>query len=76
MIPNVLIDTWEEGFYQLKITEMADPNNRQAHQYVTSTEFNSRFSNKVECYRFLASECKIYLPKPEHVTIWHLRDLV
>ena len=23
----------------------------------------------------LATECKIYLPKEEHVTIWHLRDI-
>ena len=49
--------------------------NRQAKEFVTSTEFSSRFSSKIECFRFLSSECKIYLPKPEHVTIWHLRDL-
>ena len=49
--------------------------NRGAKEFITSTEFSSRFSSKIECFRFLASECKVYLPKPEHVTIWHLRDI-
>ena len=43
---------------------------------VTSTEFSQRFSSKQECYRFVASECKIALDDFKVTSIHHLRDIV
>ena len=39
-------------------------------------EFSFKFQGKREIFRFLGSECGIYLPTYETVTIFHLKDLV
>ena len=43
---------------------------------VTSSEFSQRFSSKQECFRFLASECQIYLDTYETMSIYHLKDII
>ena len=39
-------------------------------------EFEARFQSKSECYRFLSSECHVYLPSKYTVSIWFLKDLM
>ena len=43
---------------------------------VNSSEFNQRFSSKQETFRFLATECGIYLDTYETMSIYHLKDIV
>ena len=43
---------------------------------VTAASFGAKFTSKREIYRFVASEAQIYVPAIDHVTIWHLRDLL
>jgi len=43
--------------------------------YITSKEFEAKYRDKRECYRFLASDVKVYLDSYETMTIWHLKDL-
>ena len=38
--------------------------------------FQAKFSNKKEIYAFLSQDCKVYLPQPDCVTVWFLRDIV
>ena len=40
---------------------------------VNAAEFASKFQSKREIFRFLHSECSIYLPPYEVVTIFSLR---
>ena len=59
---------------------MADDINQiMANQHlkvnVTAAAFAAKYQSKVEVYRFLATEVHVYLPPPENVTTWHLRDL-
>ena len=42
---------------------------------LTATEFEQKFPTKKDIWRFLSSEVRWYLPHPDTVTIWHLRDL-
>lgn len=42
---------------------------------VTAASFAAKYQSKVEVYRFLATDVHVYLPPPENVTTWHLRDL-
>ena len=37
--------------------------------------FISKFRSKKECYKFIASECGLYLPEYKTVTIDHLREI-
>ena len=47
----------------------------QPNTGVTSSEFAAKYSDKQEVYRFLGTECGIYLDHYEVMTIWHLRDI-
>ena len=40
------------------------------------TRINIYNTNSLIVYKFLASDCGIFLPPKDTVTIWHLRDLV
>jgi hypothetical protein len=42
---------------------------------ITAQEFGAKYSSKVEVYRFLASDVRIYLPEYLQCTVWHLRDI-
>ena len=42
---------------------------------VTAQAFAAKYSNKVEVYRFLSTDCGIYLPSKDTCTIWFLRGL-
>ena len=42
---------------------------------VPAKAFGVRYGNKNDIFRFLSTECGIYLPHKNHVTILHLRDL-
>ena len=48
---------------------------QQNLQMVNAAEFASKFQGKREIYRFLGSECGLYLPTYETVTIFHLKDM-
>ena len=43
---------------------------------VNSSEFSQRFSSKQETFRFLATECGIYLDSYETMSIFHLKDII
>ena len=51
------------------------PNQGNKHVKVDVNLFNAKFASKGEVYRFLATECSVYLPPYQTVTIWHLKDL-
>ena len=59
------------------LQQFADQINAAAEQKVliNAKEFEAKYSEKPECYKFLAHACGTYLPPYENVTIWHLRDL-
>ena len=42
---------------------------------ITEQEFSAKFKSKREIYSFLTVQCRAYLPKQEHVTMYFLRDL-
>ena len=42
---------------------------------ITEQEFSAKFKSKAEIYFFLTVQCKAYLPRKEHVTMFFLRDL-
>ena len=42
---------------------------------INAKEFSSKFSSKREVYRFLSTECGIYLAPLENMTVWHLKDI-
>lgn len=46
-----------------------------AGNMIVSTAFSAKFATKGEIWRFLATECSVYLPSYKTVTIWHLKDL-
>ena len=37
---------------------------------ITASELGAKFQSKREVYRFLASECKVYVDHYEAMTIW------
>ena len=43
---------------------------------VTTAEFSAKFRSKYEVYIFLTVDAKAYLPAPECVTIYFVKDLV
>ena len=43
---------------------------------VSAALVGAKFSGKRELYRFCASEVKMYVDEYEHMTIFHLRDMV
>ena len=42
---------------------------------VTAAEFGAKVKGKTECYNLLSHEWGAYLPHPELITVYHLRDL-
>ena len=45
-------------------------------QRITTAEFAAKFRSKYEVYQFLTIDALAYLPPPECVTIYFLKDLV
>ena len=45
-------------------------------QRITTAEFSAKFRSKYEVYQFLTIDAKAYLPAPECVTIYFLKDIV
>jgi hypothetical protein len=43
---------------------------------VPAKSFSAKFSDKRELYTFMVSDCGIYCPAINTVTVWHLRDMV
>ena len=50
--------------------------NHPAAKRVTTAEFSAKFRSKYEVYQFLSIDALAYLPAPETVTIYFLKDLV
>ena len=48
----------------------------EAPRKVTTAEFAAKFRSKYEVYQFLTIDALAYLPPPECVTIYFLKDLV
>ena len=42
---------------------------------LTSKELGGKYRSKPELYHFVSHDCGIYVPHPDVVTMWHLRDL-
>ena len=49
---------------------------QQQHQSITSQAFAAKYSGKIEVYRFLATDCGIYLPHVNNCNLWFLKALV
>ena len=45
-------------------------------QRITTAEFAAKFRSKYEVYSFLSIDAMAYLPPPECVTIYFLKDLI
>ena len=43
---------------------------------ITAQEFAAKCRDKTECYHKVGHEFGCYLPPPDNVTTWHLRDLI
>ena len=43
---------------------------------VPAKSFAAKFQDKRELYTFLSSDCGIYCPSIDTITVWHLRDMV
>ena len=50
--------------------------NTGAKQQITTAEFAAKFRSKYEVYSFLSIDAMAYLPPPECVTIYFLKDLI
>ena len=48
----------------------------QPNQTITTAEFSAKFRSKYEVYQFMTIDAKAYLPAPENVTIYFLKDLI
>ena len=48
----------------------------QPDQQITTAEFSAKFRSKYEVYQFMTIDVKAYLPAPENVTIYFLKDLI
>jgi len=46
-----------------------------AARQITAQAFAAKYSSKIEVYRFLSTDCSIYLPAKDCCTIWFLRGL-
>ena len=42
---------------------------------VSAQSFAAKYNSKVEIFRFLATDCDVYLPDYNDVSIFHLKDL-
>ena len=49
--------------------------NQVAQETVDQKNFSAKYATKAEVYRFLATECEVYLPHYQTVTIWHMKDI-
>lgn len=47
-----------------------------ARSRITTAEFSAKFRSKYEVYQFLTLDAKAYLPAPECVNIYFLKDIV
>ena len=56
---------------------MADQINSNVVQQetVTAKEFEAKYADKVEVYKFLTHDCGVYLSSYDSMTVWHMRDL-
>ena len=45
-------------------------------KHITTAEFAAKFRSKYEVYQFLTIDALAYLPPPECVTMYFLKDLV
>ena len=45
-------------------------------QKITTAEFSAKFRTKYEIYQFLTIDALAYLPPPECVTIYFLKDII
>jgi hypothetical protein len=43
---------------------------------VPAKSFSAKFQDKRELYTFMVSDCGIYCPGINTITVWHLRDMV
>ena len=59
------------------LQQFANQANAAAGQKVliNAKEFEAKYGDKPECYKFLAHDCGTYLPSYDCITVWHLRDL-
>ena len=48
----------------------------QPRERITTAEFSAKFRSKYEVYQFLTIDALAYLPPPQAVTIYFLKDLV
>ena len=42
---------------------------------VSAKQFESKYADKVEVYKFLTHDCGVYLAPYDTMTVWHMRDL-
>jgi len=42
---------------------------------VSAKEFEAKYADKVEVYKFLTHDCGVYLSDYDTMTVWHMRDL-
>ena len=47
----------------------------EARKRVTTAEFAAKFRSKLEVYNFMSIDVGAYMPAPESVTIYFLRQL-
>ena len=43
---------------------------------ISSKEFSAKYRSKREIYNFLATDCSIYLPPYDNVTIYFIKDIM
>ena len=43
---------------------------------ISSKEFSAKYRSKREIYNFLATDCHIYLPPYDNVTIYFIKDIM
>ena len=41
----------------------------------SAKEFEAKYADKVEVYKFLTHDCGVYLSDYDTMTVWHMRDL-
>ena len=48
----------------------------RSNEQITTAEFSAKFRSKYEVYQFMTIDAKAYLPAPECLTIYFLKDLI
>ena len=61
------------SYYNLNQAKMVEANQ---NKLITTAEFAAKFRSKYEVYQFLTIDALAYLPPPECVTMYFLKDLV